>query len=464
MRPTFTGYAGTAGTTTITITASEVLSGAPDPTDFTVTNAAGAGNTVTAATLASNGQSIALTLTNMIQNDADLNVTYAQSSTGSKQLKDPNGNAVVSVTTGQGVTVTNDVSAPTVSAVTTSASDATYGIGDVIPILIQFNEVVNVQGTPTLALETGTTDATAYYASGSGTDTLTFNYTVASPHVASDLDYKATTSLTLPTNSDTIRDNLATNATLTLATPGQTGSISDNQAIVIDGVRPTLTGYAANAGSTTITITTSEAVSGTPDGSDFGLTVNGVTKTVSSVATSGSSVVLTLADAIPNDATVTLSYAQNSTGSKQIQDANDNAAVSVTVPQVVTVTNDDTRPTVSSVTGVDGTYNQGDSVLITIAFSEAVVVTNAPKLELETGSTDAKATYTSGSGSQNWVFTYTVGAGEAAADLNYTGTDALSIVAENATIKDPAGNLAILTLPALDNSSALAETSAIEIA
>ena len=220
-----------------------------------MTNAAGAGNTVTAATLASNGQSIALTLTNIIQNDADLNVTYAQSSTDSKKLKDPNGNDLVSVTTGQSVTVTNDVSAPTVSAVTTSASDATYGIGDVIPILIQFNEVVNVQGTPTLALETGTLDATAIYASGSGTDTLTFNYTVLSTHVAADLDYKATTSLTLPTNSDTIRDNLATNGTLTLATPGQTGSISDNQAIVIDGVRPTFTGYAGTAGTTTITIT-----------------------------------------------------------------------------------------------------------------------------------------------------------------------------------------------------------------
>ena len=121
------------------------------------------------------------------------------------------------VMTGQSVTVTNDVSAPTVSSVSTSASDATYGIGDVIPILIQFNEVVNVVGTPTLALETGTTDATAYYASGTGTDTLTFNYTVASLHVAADLDYQATTSLTLPTSSDTIRDNLATNVTLTLA-------------------------------------------------------------------------------------------------------------------------------------------------------------------------------------------------------------------------------------------------------
>ena len=230
-------------------------------------------------------------------------------------------------------------------------------------------------------------------------------------------------------------------------------------------MRPTFTGYAANAGTTTITITTSENVSGAPDGSDFSLTVNGVSKTVSSVTVpGGTSVVLNLADAIPNDATVTLSYTQNSTDSKQVQDANDNAAVSVTVPQVVTVTNDEARPTVSSVTGVDGTYTAGDSTLITIAFSEAVVVTGTPTLELETGSSDAKATYASGSGSSDLVFTYLVGSGETASDLNYTGTDALSIVAENATIKDPAGNLAILTLPALDNSNALAETSEIVIA
>ena len=141
----------------------------------------------------------------MIQNSADLNVTYAQNSTDSKKLKDSTGNDLVSVTSGQSVTVTDDVSAPTVSSVSTSVSDATYGIGEVIPILIQFNEVVNVQGTPTLTLETGDTDATAYYASGTGTDTLTFNYTVASPHVAADLDYQLTTSLTLPTGTDTIR-------------------------------------------------------------------------------------------------------------------------------------------------------------------------------------------------------------------------------------------------------------------
>ena len=111
-----------------------------------------------------------------------------------------------------------------------------------------------VAGTPTIELETGALDATAVYASGTGTDTLTFNYTVLSTHVAADLDYKATTSLALPTNSDTIRDNLLTNATLTLATPGATNSC--DQAVVIDGVRPTFTGFTANAGTTTITIAT----------------------------------------------------------------------------------------------------------------------------------------------------------------------------------------------------------------
>ena len=264
VRPTFDTYAANAGTTTLTITTSEAVSGTPDGGDFTVTNAAGVTNTVTAATVASDGGSIALTLTDIIPNDASLTVTYAKNSDTAKQITGASdGNSVSRFR--QSVTVTNDVSAPTVSSVSTSASDATYGIGDVIPILIQFNEVVNVVGTPTLALETGTTDATAYYASGTGTDTLTFNYTVASPHVAADLDYQLTTSLTLPTGTDTIRDNLATNATLTLATPGQSTQSRTIRRLQLMVCAQRLR-HCCERWLTTITITTSEAVNGTPDG------------------------------------------------------------------------------------------------------------------------------------------------------------------------------------------------------
>ena len=67
-----------------------------------------------------------------------------------------------------------------------------------IPITVEFSEVVNVSGTPQLTLETGSSDAVVNYSSGTGTNTLTFNYTVGSDHSSSDLDYVATSSLALP--------------------------------------------------------------------------------------------------------------------------------------------------------------------------------------------------------------------------------------------------------------------------
>ena len=48
---------------------------------------------------------------------------------------------------------------------------------------------MNVTGIPQITLETGSSDAVVDYSSGSGTNTLTFNYTVAAGHTSSDLDY-----------------------------------------------------------------------------------------------------------------------------------------------------------------------------------------------------------------------------------------------------------------------------------
>ena len=135
VRPTFSAYAADAGTKTITITASEIVSGTPDATDFTVT-AGGSANTVTAAAVATsnNKSTITLTVANMIQNSAVVTVTYDASSSDSKKIKDANGNAVVDVTVGQSVTVTNDVSAPTVASVSSDNADGTDGIVSDIPI------------------------------------------------------------------------------------------------------------------------------------------------------------------------------------------------------------------------------------------------------------------------------------------------------------------------------------------
>ena len=132
-------------------------------------------------------------------------------------------------------------------SITSSSSNATYKIGDVIPINISFGAAVTVSGTPQLTLETGSSDAVVNYTSGSGGTTLTFNYTVASGHASTDLDYVGTSSLAL--NSGTINDANGNAATLTLASPGASGSLGANKALVIDGVLPaTPTGLVATPG------------------------------------------------------------------------------------------------------------------------------------------------------------------------------------------------------------------------
>lgn len=120
---------------------------------------------------------------------------------------------------------------PTVTNVSSTSANGSYGTGAVIPITITFSGPVNVTGTPQLTLETGVTDRVVNYSSGSGTATLTFNYTVQAGDNSPDLDYVATTSLAL--NSGTIRDAANNDATLTLASPGAVGSLGFNKAIVI---------------------------------------------------------------------------------------------------------------------------------------------------------------------------------------------------------------------------------------
>ncbi len=124
--------------------------------------------------------------------------------------------------------------APTVTGVTSSTTDGTYGIGGVMSIQVGFSAPVTVTGTPTLALNSG---GTASFSGGSGTDTLTFTYTVAAGQNSADLDYTSTTALAL--SGGTIKDVTNNSATLTLATPGAAGSLGANKSIVVDGTAPT---------------------------------------------------------------------------------------------------------------------------------------------------------------------------------------------------------------------------------
>lgn len=169
-----------------------------------------------------------------------------------------------------------------INATTTIASPATYldTSGAVIDIQMAFSNIVTVTGSPTLLIETGSTDRTAVFAGGSGTNTLTFNYTIQPGDNTNDLDYAAYNALSL--NGGSILGATG-DATLILPKPGNPGSLSANEEIRIDNgavspalisfTRQTPTSQYTNADSLTYRITFSDAMLNVNAG-DF--IVNGV--------------------------------------------------------------------------------------------------------------------------------------------------------------------------------------------
>jgi len=140
-------------------------------------------------------------------------------------------------------------------------------------------------------------------------------------------------------------------------------------------------------------------------------------------------------------------------------------------PDLVTL--DSTSPTVVAVresAGGDGNYEEDDSLLIEIEFTEAVTLSSGAslKLELDVSSTAglqaSDALYLSGSGTSVLTFIYDVEESSWAdtSDLDYSSDSALELGA-GATLVDAVGNAANLTLPAVGSVNSLSGTSDIQL-
>ncbi|HEX5791708.1 MAG TPA: DUF4347 domain-containing protein, partial [Rheinheimera sp.] len=373
-----------------------------------------------------------------------------------------------------------DSTPPTISSVNSSTANGTYKVGDVISVQVNFSESVTVaSGTPQLTLETGTTDRTINYASGSGTSTLTFNYTVQAGDTAADLDYVTINSLTL--NGATIRDGASNNATLTLASPGAANSLGDNKSIVIDGVAPAVTSVTSSTANGTyktgdtvsVQVNFSEAVTitGTPQ---LTLETGSTDRTIDYIGGTGTNTLTFSYTILAGDNSADLDYvATNSLALNggTISDAAGNSATltlaspgaanSLGASKALVV--DGVAPTVASVTSstADGTYKAGDVISIQVSFTEAVMVTGTPQLTLETGSTDRTINFASGSGSATLSFSYTVQAGDSTGDLDYIATNALAL--NGGSISDAATNNSTLTLASPGAAGSLGANKALVI-
>ncbi|MCX7748346.1 MAG: stalk domain-containing protein [Clostridia bacterium] len=360
--------------------------------------------------------------------------------------------------------------APTVNNVTSPNLNGTYKVGDSISITVTFTESVTVTGTPQLSLNTG---KTVNYVSGSGTNTLTFNYTVGAGDITSDLNYANTGSLML--NGGSIKDAAGNNAGTTLPALAAAGSLGTNKAIVVDGVAPTVINVTSSNGNgsykagdvigITVTLSDPVVVTGTPQ-----ISVN-TGKTVNYSSGSGTDTLTFNYTVGAGDSAVDLNYVNSTSlvlNSGTIKDEAGNNAV-LTLPAVDgagalgtnrNIVIDTGAPQISNVTSANGngTYKIGDIIGITVHFQEPVNVTGTPQLVLNTGRT---VNYTSGTGSSILTFNYTVSQGDLTSDLNYSNVNALTL--NGGTIRDAAGNDAVLTLPAVDGAGALATNKNIAI-
>jgi len=126
-------------------------------------------------------------------------------------------------------------------------------------VTVEFDEIVNVTGNPTLTMRVGLDTPVAPYVDGTGTTTLTFRYTVsANENTPDELAYATKDSLS--DGGGTIKDGDLNNATLTLPQPGETNSLSANKAIVIDTTAPTILSGSVASDNAYVKVTMSEGV------------------------------------------------------------------------------------------------------------------------------------------------------------------------------------------------------------
>lgn len=153
--------------------------------------------------------------------------------------------------------------AASVTSVSTTLADGTYGPTTAIPIRVTFNQPVTVTGSPRILLNTSPTRYAVFQSvSGASVD---FSYTVAATDSSADLNYPSMVALEL--NGGTITSS-GLDADITLPAPAAANSISAS-AIVIDGIAPTVSISSPTAA---FTSNSTLAVSGTC--SDPGINVD----------------------------------------------------------------------------------------------------------------------------------------------------------------------------------------------
>ena len=436
--PTFSS--AVANGATLTLAYSEALdeSSMPPNDAFTVT---GGNQTRTVTGVRVSGSAVELTLDPPVEHgETGLRVNYTvPTGSGAAPIQDTAGNDADRLSNRSVTNVTGDTTGPAVEMVritSNAGSDGTYAVEDPIEATVTFDETVVVTGTPQLTLNVGGQNRTAEYVSVAGA-AVKFEYMVARGD--SDRDGVSIDAGSLSSSGGTIRDGAQNNATLDHA------AVAADSRHKVDGVPPALaTTDGAVVNGTTLSLAYSEPLnsSSRPAATAFSVTGGSLTRTVTRVRVSGNAVLLTLNPAVTDtESGLRLSYQP---GSNPIEDMVGNAADALNNQPVTNRTGDTTGPTVQTVritsnAGSDATYAAGETIEVTVTFSETVVVTGTPRLTLNVGGRSRTANYQNVTGAAV-RFEYKVVSGDSAAYGVSLDANRLS----SGTIRDGAQNNAVL--------------------
>ena len=470
---------------TLTLTLNEALNtnATLNPSLFTVL-AEGEGQTINS--IAINGEQVILTLAEPVTDGQQVSIDYtppsANSDVNSDRIEDSAGNDASTIS-GFSVTNTTDTAGePEILRLFSDDANQWYQDGTTITVKVEFSERVNVTGEPTLQLETGTFDRLATYSGGSGTNTLSFTYTIDNPDETADLDVLSTSALN--PNGGVIADLVGNNANLSLPGLNSTNTLDGQNDIQIDSIAPSIgitnnnvvneAGVLALSGANFYSLfSPGEAldtnlasrldwskfswrvVNSSGSNTDVSFTASDIN---SVLAVSDEELYIKLASSKLAELRAISGFG-NAEGQDLIritsdgffQDAAGNTMSDANTAgvEIFVLPPDGIAPSITEITSPDpnGEYPIGSILRIQLTFDEPVEVTGEPSLLMGTGNNITPAAYSSGSGTRQLTFEYTVQPGDQADDLDVFSANALQL--NGGTIKDTSGNNAILLVPAM---------------
>ena len=375
------------------------------------------GNIVSATYLTGSGTSNLTFRYTVVAGDNDSNGIEIENSInlngGSIQFSN-NGQLTDAATSFTSISTPNlkvDTTAPSITLITPPNPDSYY-LNQQLSFVAVFDDMVQISGTPRLSVDIGGVTRYAEYASGAGTSTVIFRYTVQGTDV--DLDGISLSS-PMELNGGSVTDSNGNPADLSfIPFPMLTTFVDGDTPYVTGLIKPLDDTYLVNEFlDLTLNFTEPIDVTGAPR---VGVTIGSELRYFSYVSGGGSTDLLfryLTQEGDDDENGIMVASLIDLNGGTLRDNTSVDADLNLAPPLMPNVLINAGRPTVDSIIPpLNNTYTLGQEMFFTLNFDKVVDVTGTPRVQINLSSGTVYANYVSGTGSDSLIFLHVVAANE----------------------------------------------------